>query len=95
MTRKEKVLGFAVRPEEEEDYLACLNFFREAQQTELNLNKDDDSSQFVKTVDSGELYERSLSIRYCYPRLLQSKLKESTNKQDEVEPLINRLPPEM
>jgi len=29
--RKEKLLGFAVCPEEKEDYLACLNFFREAQ----------------------------------------------------------------
>jgi hypothetical protein len=86
--RKEKILGFAVCPEEEEDYFACLNFFREAQQQELKLRKYHDS---VETKNSGELYERSLSIRYCYPRLL----KKSTVKQAEEKPLINQLPPEM
>ncbi|CAF0988726.1 unnamed protein product [Rotaria sordida] len=33
--RKGKPLGFAICPEEQEDYVACLNFFREAQQNEL------------------------------------------------------------
>jgi len=59
--RKEKLLGFAVCPEEEEDYLACLNFFREAQQNEL---KDyHNYGMFVNTMNTGEVYERSLSIR--------------------------------
>ena len=86
--RKEQILGFAVSPEEEEDYLACLNFFREAQQTELE--EYDDYRMFVNTAHTGELYERSLSIRYCYPRLL-----ESTAKQDEHYSLTERLPAEI
>ncbi|CAF4922101.1 unnamed protein product, partial [Rotaria sp. Silwood1] len=39
-----KPLGFAICPEEQEDYLACLNFFREAQQNELKLYKNFDYS---------------------------------------------------
>ncbi|UJR16991.1 hypothetical protein I4U23_003889 [Adineta vaga] len=80
--REEKALGFAVCAEEEEDYFACLNFFREAQQRELD-----------KSLDSGALYERSLSIRYCYPRLLQSKVKQTIVEEEEV--LIDRLPSEI
>ena len=86
--RKEKLLGFAICPEEEEDYLACLNFFREAQQNELKECQDDSMS--VNTSNTGELYERSLSIRYCYPRSL-----ELIVKLDEQNPLIDQLPPEM
>ncbi|CAF0940516.1 unnamed protein product [Adineta steineri] len=88
--RKEKPLGFAISPEEEEDYLACLNFFREAQQSELQ--HDHVHSLFENSTDTGDLYERSLSIRYCYPRLLETKLNKSSDKS---EPLINRLPTEM
>jgi hypothetical protein len=88
--RKDKPLGFAVCPEEKEDYLACLNFFREAQQSELKMYEN--SRMFVKTIDIGELYERSLSIRYCYPRLLE--LQSIVNK-DEEQSLIYQLPTEM
>ena len=85
LKRKDKPLGFAICPEETEDYLACLNFFREAQQMELNTGKS-----------FGELYERSLSIRYCYPRLLQSILKkDSLTPDDQGKPLIDRLPTEV
>ncbi|UJR16948.1 hypothetical protein I4U23_003846 [Adineta vaga] len=42
----------------------------------------------TNTIQTGELYERSLSIRYCYPRLLESKSKESILLNDQ-------LPPEM
>jgi hypothetical protein len=93
--RKEKPLGFAVCSEEKEDYLACLNFFREAQQKELELIEDQCFSKFDNKINSGELYERSLSIRYCYPRLLESKLKKSIIKQDKQNSLIDQLPPEM
>ncbi|CAF0873552.1 unnamed protein product [Adineta steineri] len=88
--RKEKPLGFAISLEEEEDYLACLNFFREAQQSELQ--HDHIHSLFENLTDTGDLYERSLSIRYCYPRLLETKLNKSSDKS---EPLINRLPTEI
>ncbi|CAF4223160.1 unnamed protein product [Rotaria sp. Silwood2] len=91
--RKGKPLGFAICPEEEEDYLACLNFFREAQQNELNIYRN--CGEFVKTSDIGELYERSLSIRYSYPRLLELKLKAQTIHQDDEKLLIDQLPPEM
>jgi hypothetical protein len=91
--RKDKPLGFAICPEEKEDYLACLNFFREAQQMELKISES--IGMFTKTVVTGELYERSLSIRYCYPRLLQSKLKHSIADKDEEKPLIKQLPPEL
>jgi hypothetical protein len=87
--RKDKPLGFAICSEEKEDYLACLNFFREAQQNELKSYENDGMSV------TGELYERSSSIRYCYPRLLQSKLKQTTNNKDEQKPLIHQLPSEL
>ncbi|CAF2855001.1 unnamed protein product [Rotaria sp. Silwood2] len=86
--RKEKLLGFAVCPEEEDDYFACLNFFREAQQNELK--EYHNYGMFINTINTGELYERSLSIRYCYPHLLESIIK-----QDEVNSLIEQLPSEM
>jgi hypothetical protein len=91
--RKEKPLGFAVCSDEKEDYLACLNFFREAQQNELKVYEN--LFRFVRTIEIGELYERSLSIRYCYPRLLELKMKESTVDTDDQKPLIDQLPPEL
>ncbi|UJR12040.1 hypothetical protein I4U23_016218 [Adineta vaga] len=89
--RNEKSLGFAVCPEEEEDYFGCLNFFREAQQNELEDCQV--SKQFKNLTDTGELYERSLSIRYCYPRLLELKLNKSIDKQEPS--LIDQFPPEI
>lgn len=86
--RKGKPLGFAICPEENEDYLACLNFFREAQQMELMIAAS-------SKLSTGEFYERSLSIRYCYPRLLQAKLKQSVVDKDQEKALIDRLPPEL
>ena len=68
--RQGKPLGFAVSDEEREDYLACLNYFREAQQQELNRHP-----KTTRLDRIGDLYERSLSIRYCYPRLLNQKRK--------------------
>eukprot|EP00794_Sanderia_malayensis_P010151 gene10151-11188_t len=50
-------LGFVVPESEQADYIQCLNYFREAQQQELQGN----------SLRAGELYERALSIRYCYP----------------------------
>jgi hypothetical protein len=87
--RKDKPLGFAVCPEEKDDYLACLNFFRQAQQCELKLDKKSD-----ELISIGELYERSLSIRYCYPRLLEEKINKAINIEDKYQPLIDQLPSE-
>ncbi|CAF0906569.1 unnamed protein product [Rotaria sordida] len=91
--RKEKPLGFAICPEEQEDYVACLNFFREAQQNELKTYEN--CSEFVKTSEISELYERSLSIRYSYPRLLEQKSRAQIIHQDDKKPLIDKLPSEM
>ncbi|CAF1367586.1 unnamed protein product, partial [Didymodactylos carnosus] len=91
--RKHKPLGFTICPEEKEDYLACLNFFREAQQMELKIGESSDMS--VKNIATGELYERSLSIRYCYPRLLQSKLKHSIVDKNNQKSLTDQLPTEL
>eukprot|EP01084_Bolivina_argentea_P197029 337707_1 len=52
--------GFAISCEESLDYKRCLNYFIEAQRQELNGNK----------TKANELYERSLSIRYSYPKTL-------------------------
>ena len=90
--RKEKPLGFAVSPEESDDYFACLNFFRQAQRRELEVKKEQSPEQFLSI---GELYERSLSIRYCYPRLLERKLNEYMSIEDEQKSFINRLPSEL
>lgn len=83
--RTEKPMGFAVCNEEKQDYLACLNFFRQAQQCELNQMKDSKSNELI-----GELYERALSIRYCYPRLLE---KKNINRI-QLKSLAERLPSE-
>eukprot|EP00794_Sanderia_malayensis_P009268 gene9268-10246_t len=55
--RQGESLGFVVPEWERADYMQCLNYFREAQQQELQGN----------SLKTGELYERALSIRYCYP----------------------------
>ncbi|CAF3630384.1 unnamed protein product [Rotaria sp. Silwood1] len=79
--------------EERNDYYAYLNFFREAQQNELKICKGLNKS--VNNIDIGELYERSLSIRYYYSRLLELKSRESTMDLDEQKSLIEQLPTEM
>ncbi|UJR22021.1 hypothetical protein I4U23_025088 [Adineta vaga] len=88
--RIEKPSGFAVCPEEEEDYFACLDLFREAQQNELNDVRLFNSFQELHS--TGDLYERSLSIRYCYPRLLEYKLSQSNLEQHSI---IHQLPSEL
>ena len=61
--RIDKSYGFAVSEAEKSDYLLCLNHFREAQNYELEGDKE----------SAGKLYERALSIRYCYPLALKSQ----------------------
>ena len=61
LRRKDKPLGFAVGIKEKDHYFECLNYFREAQQKEL----DDE------TIEAGQLYERAVSLRYCYPAALK------------------------
>ena len=70
--RFDKSYGFAVSEAEKADYLQCLNHFREAQSQELDGN--------VKI--AGELYERALSIRYCYPMAIDLVEFESQNTND-------------
>ena len=62
LKRTEKPFGFAVSKEEQDDYFKCLNYFREAQQEELDSKAD----------EAAELYERALSIRYSYPSALKT-----------------------
>ncbi|KAJ3101245.1 hypothetical protein HDU97_001542 [Phlyctochytrium planicorne] len=54
--------GFVISEPETPDYQMALQFFREAQQMELEKNAS----------RAGELYERCLSIRYCYPLCLSA-----------------------
>ncbi len=61
-----KEFGFAVAECEKKDYMVCLNYFREAQQQELNRNFD----------IASDLYEKALSIRYCYPSGIKEKPKD-------------------
>ena len=68
--RHSKQFGFAVEDKEKDDYLACLNYFREAQQQELQRNFQ----------NASDLYERALSIRYCYPRNLVTAAESSAIK---------------
>lgn len=88
--RMGKPLGFAVCSEERDDYLACLNFFRQAQQYELR-----ESKKPSELLSIGDLYERSLSIRYCYPRLLEEKHHRTMSIDNENKPLIEQLPSEI
>ena len=60
MLKRTTPLGFQVCDVEKEDYYQCLNFFREAQQLEL-----DNCS--TKNNAINELYEKCLAIRYSYP----------------------------
>ncbi|CAF1157995.1 unnamed protein product [Adineta steineri] len=69
LIQNSKPLGFNIE-EEEEDYFVHLNYFREAQQNELK--EYPNSGVSTNTVTTEELYEHLLSIRYCYPRSLQS-----------------------
>ena len=70
--RHSKQFGFAVEDEEKDDYLACLNYFREAQQQELKRNFQ----------DASDLYERALSVRYCYPESLESTSDGRVTSED-------------
>ncbi|CAF4875380.1 unnamed protein product [Rotaria magnacalcarata] len=54
-----------------------------------------DYNDSVKAIDIGELYEHSLSIRYCYPHILELKSEKSIMNQDEQNKLIEQLPVEM
>ena len=58
--RSSKEFGFAVEEWEKKDYMNCLDYFRKAQQQELHENFD----------VASDLYEKALSIRYCYPRCI-------------------------
>ncbi|CAF1559706.1 unnamed protein product, partial [Rotaria sp. Silwood1] len=90
--RTEKPLGFAITPEERDNYQKCLNFFYEAQRKEFNMYSNK-SNQSIELNDIEELYERALSIRSSYPCLLELKLKESViNEQNK---LIEQLPTEI
>ena len=61
-----KEFGFAVAECEKKDYMVCLNYFREAQQQELKHHFD----------VASDLYEKALSIRYCYPSGIKEKPKD-------------------
>ena len=81
LKRKNKPFGFAVSEKEMKDYFECLEHFREAQHQELKGNSD----------LAGELYERSMSIRYCYPACLKAEdygTKEASLNQ----PITNYIP---
>lgn len=58
LKRDDRMFGFKVSSVEKEDYLKCLNLFREAQRIEIDRNSKR---------DPGLLYEKCLSIRYSYP----------------------------
>ena len=55
--RSLKEFGFAIEEWEKKDYLTCLDYFRSAQQKELDKNFD----------VASDLFEKALSIRYSYP----------------------------
>eukprot|EP01084_Bolivina_argentea_P019046 35440_1 len=55
--RISKRKGFAVSSDESKYYLKCLNYFRNAQQFELNGNKK----------QANIFYEKSLNLRYSFP----------------------------
>ena len=89
--RQNKPLGFALVEEEREDYFVCLNYFREAQQRELNLRWSNEND--LQRIS--ELYERSLSVRYCYPRLLNQKSIRKDKTEKELTSMIDKLPTEI
>ena len=68
LKRIDKPLGFSVSREEKEDYFECLNYFRQAQQKELE----------GKISDASVLYELALSLRYCYPAALKNAEHSTT-----------------
>jgi len=53
-------VGFSPSKEESEDFFACLQLFRQAQQYELSFGAD--------KAKANDCYEKSLSIRYSYPK---------------------------
>ena len=61
--RSDKSYGIVVSEDEKVDYFKCLNLFRKAQSLELSRNNE----------KAGDLYERALSIRYCYPMALEQR----------------------
>ena len=61
--RSLKEFGFAVEEREKKDYLTCLDYFRSAQQEELEQNFD----------VASDLFEKALSIRYSYPGCIDQK----------------------
>ena len=72
VNRHNKSYGFVVSDDERVDYLQCLNLFRAAQSLELARKKE----------KAGDLYERALSIRYCYPMALKMKRSTTQNNND-------------
>eukprot|EP00112_Aurelia_sp_Birch-Aquarium-sp1_P015411 Seg3410.3 transcript_id=Seg3410.3/GoldUCD/mRNA.D3Y31 product="hypothetical protein" protein_id=Seg3410.3/GoldUCD/D3Y31 len=70
VNQQDKSYGFVVSEDEKVDYLQCLNLFREAQSLELAREKE----------KAGDLYERALSIRYCYPMALNLKETSTQHK---------------
>jgi hypothetical protein len=64
--RSSKEFGFAVEEREKKDYMTCLNYFRQAQQQELHRNFD----------IASDLYEKALSVRYCYPSCINEAPKD-------------------
>eukprot|EP00112_Aurelia_sp_Birch-Aquarium-sp1_P025327 Seg837.4 transcript_id=Seg837.4/GoldUCD/mRNA.D3Y31 product="hypothetical protein" protein_id=Seg837.4/GoldUCD/D3Y31 len=72
VNRQAKTYGFVVSEDEKIDYLQCLNLFREAQSLELAREKE----------KAGDLYERALSIRYCYPMALKTERNATQNENN-------------
>ena len=71
LRRRNEKCGFTVSAEEKDDYLSCLNTFREAQQAELGA---------IGT--AAGLYEKCLSIRYHYPTNEMISMKDKYNSID-------------
>ena len=74
MLKRTTPLGFQVSNVEKEDYYQCLNFFREAQQLELD-------NRSTKNDVINELYEKCLAIRYSYPA--KALLRQSEGMEDD------------
>ena len=71
LKRKNRPFGFSVSLEEKRDYFECLNYFRQAQQKELE----------GKINDASYLYELALSLRYCYPAALKNAERSATSDE--------------